>query len=243
MAPARAQNQAIWHPALQTTWQWQLSGSPDLSFDVQMYDLDLFDTSASIVAALHTQGRRAICYMSAGSWENWRPDAASYPPAVTGRSNGWAGERWVDIRNLAVLGPILQARLDLCRVKGFDGVEPDNVDGYANNTGFPLTASDQIRFNRFLADEAHVRGLSVGLKNDVDQITDLAPFFDWALNEECFRYRECHKLTPFIKAGKAVFQVEYGSQQHAYCGAAAEMGFNSIEKRLSVDAARSPCSP
>jgi hypothetical protein len=66
------------------------------------------------------------------------------------------------------LGPILFARLDLAVAKGCDGVEPDNVDGYANNTNFPLTVQDQLQFNIWLANEAHARGLSIGLKNDLD---------------------------------------------------------------------------
>lgn len=52
-------------------------------------------------------------------------------------------------------------RLDVAVYKGCDGVEPDNVDGYTNNTGFILTAEDQLMYNRFLADEAHERGLLI----------------------------------------------------------------------------------
>ena len=37
---------------------------------------------------------------------------------------------------------------------GCDGVEPDNVDGYVNDTGFDLTAGDQLDFNRFARGEA-----------------------------------------------------------------------------------------
>lgn len=126
--------------------------------------------------------------MSAGTWENWLARTrASFRRRSKGAANGWPGEQWLDIRNLAVLGPILEARMDLCKAKGFDGIEPDNVDGYANATGFALTYADQIRFNTFLANAAHARGLSVGLKNDLDQVNDLQPLFDWALNEECFR--------------------------------------------------------
>jgi len=54
-----------------------------------------------------------------------RPDAGAFPDAVKGDSNGWSGERWLDIRRLDVLGPIMQRRLDLCKQKGFDAVEPD----------------------------------------------------------------------------------------------------------------------
>ena len=109
----------------------------------------------------------AICYFSAGSFENWRPDAAAFPASVKGSSNGWPGENWLDIRQWSVLGPIMGARMDLAVSKGCDGVEPDNMDGYSNSTGFPLTAADQITYNTNIANLAHSKGLSVGLKNDV----------------------------------------------------------------------------
>jgi hypothetical protein len=233
---------SVWRPAPRTTWQWQLTGSPiDTSLDVQMYDLDLFDTDAAFVSALHAQGRKAICYMSAGTWENWRSDASSFPASVKGQGNGWPGEKWLDIRNLDVLGPIMEARLDACKAKGFDGVEPDNVDGYANSTGFPLTGADQIAFNTFFANAAHARGLSVGLKNDLDQVRALEPLFDWALNEECFRYNECVALTPFVQAGKAVFHVEYSREPAAFCPATTALGFSSMKKKLNLDAYRIAC--
>ena len=232
----------FWKPALNTSWQWQLTGLPvDQSVNVTMYDIDLFDNAASVVSSLHAQGRKVVCYFSAGSYENWRPDASSFPAAVKGKSNGWPGENWLDIRNLTVLGPIMRARLDLCKQKGFDSVEPDNIDGYTNSTGFPLTAADQITYNKFLATEAHNRGLSIALKNDVDQINDLLPYFDWALNEECFSYNECSGYSAFINAGKAVMQVEYDMATSKFCPQANSMNFNSLLKDLDLTAYRVAC--
>jgi hypothetical protein len=137
----------------------------------------------------------------------------------------------------------MRARLDLAVSKHCDGVEPDNVDGYTNNSGFPLTGATQLDYNRFLASEAHARNLSVGLKNDVDQVSQLVGSFDWALNEECFRYNECGTLQPFIDAGKAVFQVEYGTQSRAdaICPQANALNFDSLVKDLNLDAFRISC--
>ncbi len=230
-----------WHPALNTSWQWQLSGTVDLSVTASMYDIDMFDNSASVVSALHAQGRKVICYIDAGTWESWRPDASEFPPSVLGNPNGWPGERWLDIRQLSILGPIMQARMDQCVSKGFDGVEFDNVDGYANNTGFPLTSADQLTYDTWLANQAHQRGLSVALKNDLDQIPALLPYFDWALDEQCFQYGECGKLLPFLKAGKAVMEVEYYLPPQWFCGVADRLDFNSLFKHLSLDAYRIPC--
>jgi hypothetical protein len=234
-------NTAAWHPAAVTSWQIQLTGPVDTSPDVHMFDLDLFDVDARVVAALHQKGARVICATSAGSFEDWRSDAASFPPSVLGNTQGSPGERWLDIRATDVLGPIMKARLDLCRSKGFDGVDADNVDGYMNSTGFPLTAADQLAYNRFLAAEAHARGLSIGLKNDVSQAADLLGDFDWIVNEQCFEFNECDRVRPFVDAGKAVFHMEFNLETSAFCPQANTLNFNSMKKNVSLDAARWPC--
>jgi hypothetical protein len=231
-----------WIPAPGTTWQWQLSGAVDQSVDAQMYDIDLFDTAPSLVASLHAAGRRVVCYVDVGTYEPARPDAGTFPAAAIGSDvAGWPGEKWLDVRRLDLLGPIIEQRLDLCRQKGFDGVEPDNVDGYANASGFPLTAADQLRFNRFVAAAAQARGLSVGLKNDLGQAATLQPDFDWALNEQCHQYGECALLQPFAQAGKAVFIAEYSLDPSAFCGPATAAGFAALRKTLALDAWRQSC--
>lgn len=232
----------VWKPALNTSWQWQLQGTIDTTVQAQMYDIDLFDAPAAKITTLKNQGRKLVCYMSAGSYENWRPDASKFPAAVLGRNlDGWAGERWLDIRRLDILGPIMQARMDLCKSKGFDAVEPDNIDGYTNTTGFPLTYQDQIRYNTFLANAAHARGLSIALKNDLEQIKDLLPLFDFAINESCFDYAECSYLTPFVVAGKAVFQAQYNKDPATFCPKANNLNFNSMKKRMDLGVWRYPC--
>ena len=175
-----------------------------------MFDVDGEDVPAATIATIHAKGAHAICYFSAGSFEDWRADADSFPESVKGRPlDGWPGEVWLDVRQLDELLPVMEARIANCQAKGFDAVEPDNVDGYTNNTGFPLTGADQIAYNKALADLAHDHGLSIALKNDVDQIEALEPFFDFALNEECAQYNECGVYDPFVEAGKAVLHVEY----------------------------------
>jgi len=233
----------IWRPALDSSWQWQLDSSAlDPSIHVQVYDIDGFDRDAATVAALHAQGTKVICYIDVGTWENWRSDAGTFPAAVKGSGvSGWPGEQWLDIRQIATLAPIMTARMDMCKAKGFDAIEPDNIDGYANKTGFPLTAQDQIAYNTFLANAAHQRGLSIGLKNDLDQVQQLLPLFDWALDEQCFQYHECNSLVPFIQSGKAVFNVEYTLDTSQFCPQANTMNFNSLKKHLQLDAYRVAC--
>jgi len=231
-----------WEPDLVTSWQWQLTGTIDQSLRVEMYDVDLFDTPASVIDSLHSDGIAVVCYMSAGSKENWRPDAGDFPRRVVGRPlDGWPGERWLDIRKRAAIAPVMLRRLDRCADKGFDGVEFDNVDAWSANTGFPITRADQLRYNAFLANAAHRRGLSAALKNDLEQVEDLLSYFDFALNEECFTYRECDSLEPLIDAGKPVFQVEYDLPEGAFCPKANAMNFNSLKKKLNLGAWRAAC--
>ena len=232
-----------WRPAPDTTWQWQLSGPIDASLPVAMYDVDLFDAPAPVLAELHARRVKVICYFSAGSYEAWRADAAAFPATTRGLPMaGWPGERWLDIRAPAVRA-VMRARLDRAVARGCDGVEPDNIDGYANATGFPLTAGDQLAYARFLAGEAHARGLSIGLKNDLEQVGELLTDFDWALDEECMQYGECGLLAPVVAAGKAVFHVEYGDAALAevICSEAHARGFATLIKHRALDAFRIAC--
>ena len=245
--PTPQVNQSTWWtPSVALPWQWQLSDLPlDLSIDVDMYDIDLFETDHSVIAALHARGRKAVCYVSVGSWEDWRPDAEQFPTSVIGENyEGWPGESWLDIRQIELLAPVMRARLDMCRDKGFDGIEPDNIDGYTNDTGFPLTYEDQIRYNLWLADEAHARGLSIGLKNDPDQVADLLPHFDWALTEDCFAEGWCEEMTPFIALGKPVFAAEYtdtGVSIESLCQEAKRLSFSLILKDRELGAWQQRC--
>ena len=232
-----------WEPRPTTRpWQLQLQGRIDLSVRSHVYDVDGLDTGRRAVTRLHRRGRRAVCYLNAGAWERWRSDAGRYPPEVLGRPlEGWPGERWLDIRRTDVIGPRIRARMRVCARKGFDAVDPDNVDGYANRTGFPLRAADQLRFNRFIAAEAHRLGLAVGLKNDADQARKLVRHFDFAVVEQCFRYRECSAYAPFVRAGKPVFAVEYELPRSRFCAEARQLGFSAIRKRLSLGPWRAGC--
>jgi hypothetical protein len=204
-----------YRPRVDATWQWQLDGTINTAYAVEIYDIDLFETPDAVLQQLRARGTRVLCYFSAGSGENRRPDYASIPSAALGRPlDGYPNERWLDIRSRAVLA-VMVARLDLARQRGCDGVEPDNIDGFTNNPGFPLTAEDQLAFNRHLANEAHRRGLTIALKNDGEQATELVDYFDLEINEQCHQYDECGDLRPFLDRGKPVLNTEYASNSAA----------------------------
>ncbi|HEY4020799.1 MAG TPA: endo alpha-1,4 polygalactosaminidase, partial [Pseudonocardiaceae bacterium] len=160
---------------------------------------------------------------------------------ILGGEDGWPGEQWLDIRQIGVLRPIMAARFAACRAKGFDGIEADLVDSYTDQTGFPITAADQLRYNEMLAGLAHDLGLSIGLKNDLDQVPQLVGVFDFAIDEQCFQYSECDQLLPFIKAGKAVFEVEYQLSNDQFCAQANAMGLSAMRKNMALDPPRWPC--
>jgi hypothetical protein len=225
------------------TWHWQLAGPLNTSYAVSIYDIDLFDTSASTIAALRASGRRVVCYFSAGSAENWRPDFIRFATSDLGNGlDGWAGERWVDTRSTNVRA-IMKSRLDLAAAKGCDGVEPDNVDGYTNQPGMALTAGTQLDYNRFLATEAHARGLAIGLKNDVDQLRELEPYFDFAVNEQCHQYNECAGYSLFTNKGKPVLIAEYASKyrnntngaRDALCAGARAANYRALVLDINLD--------
>ncbi len=231
-----------YQPPASVTWQWQLKGTVNTSYDVDIYDIDLFDSSETLIQQLHAADKKVICYFSAGSYEEWRPDADKFTTSDSGSPlDGWPGERWLDIHSTNVHS-IMKSRLDLAVQKGCDGVEPDNMDGYDNDSGFNLTATDQLEFNRLIANEAHSRNLSVGLKNDLDQIDDLVAYFDFAVNEQCFEYSECDSLAPFINNGKAVLNAEYKEEyvnddtaRNAMCVESLNMQFSTLVLPLDLD--------
>ncbi len=233
-------------PALALTsnmsWQWQLSGSLNTGYDVQVYDIDLFDTPTTTITELKNQDRIVVCYFSAGSWEEWRDDADDFPAASLGNTlDGWEDERWLDIRLTAVRN-IMAARLDVAVEKGCQAVEPDNMDGYTNNNGLGLTAADQLSFNKFIANAARERGLAVGLKNDLDQIVELEPFYDFAVNEQCHEYDECDLLLSFANNNKAIFNAEYSdsvvndsTERSRVCASSATLKISTLFLPLDLD--------
>jgi hypothetical protein len=242
-ASASDRDTARWEPAPHTDpWQWQLQGRLDLSIPASVYDVDGFETTTAQVRALHRRGRKAICYLDVGSWESYRPDRDRFPPAAIGkRYEGFPDERWLDISRFHLFAAPLAARIAMCARKGFDAVEPDNLAGYENDTGFHITAADQLRFNRWIARAVHRRGMSVALKNDPDQVRQLVDYFDFAVVESCFEFDECERFRPFILADKAVFLAEYERPTADFCQQALELHFSAIGK--SYDLFAEPWEP
>lgn len=233
-----------WKPPKQLTWYWQLQGTVNNTFPAAAYDIDGFDNSATEVASLHAAGKKAICYIDVGTWENWRSDASQFPASVLGSNNGWPGEKWLDVRQLSVLEPIMHARFQMCQQKGFDAVEADNIDGWENSTGFSISANNQLTYNEWFAQDVHALGMAIFQKNDPEQVSSALPggqpfntYFDGALDEQCNEYSECSSYQPYLTAGKPVLNAEYKSSLYpGFCSADNAAGIMGALFALNLDA-------
>ena len=167
--------------------------------------VDLYDVSSSDLATLKAQGTKPIAYFSS-QYENWRSDASKFPKAAIGKKLGnWKGENWVDTKDPQVRA-IMRARMDLAKRRGFRGVDVDNVDFYLASTGFDNSRAAALDYIRFLAREAHKRGLLFGLKNAVELVPTLNRTVDFYMNEQAHQYGDTGY---YARATKPVFCVEY----------------------------------
>jgi hypothetical protein len=222
--------------------QYQISAELDTRVDVQLFVSDLFDTSAQQVAALHAAGRLAMAYVSVGSLERWREDADQFPRAAVGATlAAYPDEAWLDIRQAEVRA-LMQARFDLARRKGFDGLFVSTLGGYNAPNGFELTRADELDYTLFLADAAHDRSLSIGLSGDFELSPQLVRAYDWAIAIGCIAADSCVQLAPLQAAGLAVFDLEIEGVDHdGACKRAAAYAIPITFKRPEYDAFRSTC--
>lgn len=251
-APAAQGSLAVWQPTPGESWQWQLDGTIDTSVAAQVFDIDGQDAATKTIAALHAKGAKVIAYTDL-AWENYRPDASAFPKSVLGKAmQGWPGEKWVDVRQVSTLLPIIHARLVSFAAKGFDGVELDNDDPYTSKTGFPLTMTDAETYDKAIAADAHSLGLAVFLKNGINEadtksgydsfIPEMQPFTDAAIVEECHAYAECGAEAPFVAAHKAVLNAEYTNDRETLAKMCpATPGFSEILKHVALTAWRETC--
>lgn len=203
----------IWQPEAGVKWQIQLVDSvEDTTIDTDIWDIDLFDNTAETISTLQNKGHKVICYFSAGTYEDWRPDISKFDTADFGSNlDEWPGERWLNIKSSNVRA-IMSSRLDMAKQKGCNGVDPDNIDAYGNENGLGLTEADSVDFLTFLASESHYRGMSIGLKNGGDIIGSVIDKMQWSVNEQCAEYSECETYAAFTKVNKPVFHIEYSGE-------------------------------
>jgi len=162
-----------------TTWNWQLLGELNSSYEADVYVVDMFaQLEDSVIPELKAKGHDVLCYFSAGTYEPWRPDIALFDDLDLGNPHiGYPSERWLDVRD-AKVSKIMVNRMEIAKEIGCDGIELDNVDAFVNDNGLDLTQSDALKFSRVLANEAHKRGLAVALKNNVELVPEVVDYFE-----------------------------------------------------------------
>ena len=235
-----------WQPGELTSWAYVIGENYPLTIPpvvdgsptpVQAVDADLGDqdglassgmpvadsTIESSVSAIHAMGAHAICYVDAGTAENWRSDYGKFDPSELGGSvPGWPGEEFINVADWATSVPsgyetlqtIMTNRIALCQEEGFDAIEADNVDAYSDgNIGdFTLTMAQEETYIDQLVAITHSDGLAFFLKNEINGdslITSEAPMVDGEIDEQCWQYSECSALDVFVQEGKPVLNVEY----------------------------------
>ncbi len=233
-----------WQPTAGLNWQWQLSETVGEPLAVDVYDID-WEAEAAVVQKLHARNIRVICYVSVGSYEDFRPDAKDFPASVLGNDyEGWPGEKYVDIRSSA-LRAIIERRFDICARKGFDAIEPDNMDVFeiGSDSGFPLTRANGVEFADWLAGAAHARGMAIGQKNAASITADIHARYQWALTEDCYSGgRWCDDVSAYADENKPVFMCEYSSSSFkSACSFGLPKHFSPILKGMDLDAAVTFC--
>lgn len=227
-----------WKPSAREPlrWQLQLQGDIVLIPGVNVYAVDYTASQASINAA-KAAGAKVMCYISAGSAENWRDDFQQFPKSVVGKAyEGWPGEWWLDTRNIQALAPIMRARIAACAEKGFDVLDPDNINGYENDTGFNITRWHSIEYIEWLANLAHEYGMAFSLKNAESLIPVVGEAVDMMQSESCFFYENCDSVKAMIDLNKPVFAVEYIEKisvqefRSDICDLAKRVGFSMIHR-------------
>lgn len=247
--PCNANKGSCWKPAIGTDWLWQLSCDTEktctnLDVKVPFYVIDAMSNPASTVAAIHARGEHAYCYVDIGSWEDKRADAAQFPESVLGeRYIGWPHERWLDIRQMGILAPIMIARIHVCVEKGFDGAQFDNVQDWDNPTGFEITAAESAYYTAWIANQAHAMGLSTAWENAPTNVAVLEPYMEALIFESCYSHHFCQDSAPMIHAGKWAGGVEYrpALKDMSFCPTYAEDQMMGAFRERALKSYRVPC--
>ena len=134
-----------------------------------------------------------------------------------GRGNSSeSDEKWLDVRQVGILGPIMSARFDICKAKGFDAIEPDNMMVFDQDSGFSIAYAQNLAYVKYLVGDkgstrskvqaqlAHARGMAIAIKNSNGQVADLKNDFDFVISESSFYYQEQAPFVAMIALGKPV---------------------------------------
>ncbi|MGW2326316.1 endo alpha-1,4 polygalactosaminidase [Streptomyces sp. NPDC001700] len=171
-------------------WDYQIGGAYEPPQGVEIVARDRADTPAP--------GVYNVCYVNAFQTqpgEKWPSRLLLHDAkGEVVEDPDWDGESVLDITTAAKREEAAKrvgAWFEECADKGYDAVEPDNLDTF---TRWPdlLTADQATAYVSLLSRRAHELGLAIAQKNT----GPLAPRrartgLDFAVVEECGRYDEC----------------------------------------------------
>jgi len=236
---------ALAAPLAGAAWDWQLSEPVRPPSGVAVFDTDPDSVTRAEIAALNAAGVYTICYVSVGTMETYRDDVNLFPARAVGkRYEEWPDEFFIDIREPHTIPAIMQQRFMRCAMKGFQAVEPDNMDVYQNDSGFNLTREDTLEYLRMLVRAAHAVNLEIGQKNVPDLTGELVEMMDFVITEDCFADGWCRDVSAYIRAGKPVLAAEYtdtGVDWAAACAFARENNYSMILKDRDLNAGMETC--
>jgi hypothetical protein len=161
-----------------------------------------------------------ICYINAFQTQAYQDGwwRRHHPKLLLRNANGaliedpgWPGEIILNTSTTAdrhSLAVVEDRWLAGCKAKGFEAVEPDNLDSNTRSHGL-LTQAEDFAFAKLLVTQGHADGLAIAQKNDAEQSAHLRRHvgFDFAIAEECQVYSECNFYTKTY--GAQVYEVEY----------------------------------
>lgn len=159
-----------------------------------------------------------LCYVNGfqtqpGDSEAWlsdHPDLVLHVDGAPLEDPDWPDELLLDTSTAEkreAIAKILGEQVDTCAEKGFDAVEPDNLDSYTRSHGL-LTEADNLALASLLVERAHAAGMAIAQKNTVE-LGDRgkAAGFDLAVAEDCAVYDECGDYTAVY--GRQVIEIVY----------------------------------
>ena len=214
-----------WQMVLQNNTQVTASANDG----IDIYDVDV-DSSDATFSSILGAGKYLVCYFSAGSSEAYRRDVGCFNTNLGAGDYGcnyggaYGDEFWLNTSSIEVRR-IMQDRIERAAQKKCSAIDPDNIDAYGNNNGIGATESDSISFMQFLANEAHSRGMGIGLKNSLEIFDSVSSIIDFAVNEECVKYSECNTYTNFLASRAPVVNIEYPTDEDPNV----QTSFNSSE--------------
>ncbi len=238
-------------PASGVDWDWQLSEPIKSPAGIAVFDTDKDSVTRAQIMALNAAGVYTICYVSVGTTETFRNDVNMFHdmsifqrPVVGKRYGDWPDEFFLDLNNPA-LRYAMQRRFMECAVKGFQAIEPDNMDVYTNDSGFDISRADTLRYIRNLVEDAHAQGLEIGQKNVPELTQDLVGIMDFVITESCYQDGWCDDVSAYTQAGKPVFDAEYSDREidwDAACAEAARLNISMILKDRDLNIGRKSCN-